>query len=82
MMPFSMPKLDKRRKSARSHSIVIVEDAETHEEVSPSPNYKGRYSSAYDEVHGWPATPEEDLIDWTHFCMNIYSDEVSAEYVL
>ena len=45
-------------------------------------SYKGRYSCKYDEAHGWPQTPEEELIDWTHFCMNIYSDEVSADYVL
>ena len=68
-------------RSTRSKSIIIVEDAETHQKIS-TPTHRGRYSTAYDEVHGWPATPEDELIDWSHFCMNIYSDEVSAEYVL
>lgn len=64
-----------------NNSIVMVQDAVTHEQLSPH-RYKGRYSVRYDETQGWPATPEEDIIDWTHFCMNITSDEVSAEYVL
>ena len=62
-------------------SIVMVQDAETHEQLSPHA-YRGRYSIRYDEGHGWPATPEDEIMDWTHFCMNITSDEVSAEYVL
>ena len=63
------------------NSKVIVQDCETLEAISPN-RYKGRYSIRYDEVHGWPATPDEQVMDWTHFCMNIYSDEVSADYVL
>ena len=58
-----------------------MQDAETKDIVSPK-IYKGRYSAKYDDTHGWPPTPEDEILDWTHFLMNITSDEVSADYVL
>ena len=50
--------VETKSKMNKLHSIVIVQDSETHEAISPHP-YKGRYSIRYDEVHGWPPTPEE-----------------------
>ena len=77
----SLKQTNKSETKSRHQSIVIVQDAETKQIVSPH-HYKGRYSTKYDETHGWPPTPEDQILDWTHFTMNITSDEVSAEYVL
>ena len=41
-----------------------------------------QFSCYWDERCGFPPTPPEDLIHWSRFNSNIYSDEMSAKAAL
>ena len=43
---------------------------------------KETFSPYYDEPMGFPPTPQDQILHWSMFNMNIFSDEVDATWVL